>query len=108
MDFACGSWGSSKCSPENFLDFAGSTPDEGAYSPFRCKYIFHVADIVEVNGQTMYPMKEVHFKLVKLVNPLMVMNELSSQSSSASECAQTNSAQAQDFDRNGYKQVLLA
>ncbi|GFV92591.1 hypothetical protein TNCV_1374421 [Trichonephila clavipes] len=35
------------------------------------------------------------------VNPLMVMNELSSQSSSASECAQTNSARAQDFDRNG-------
>ncbi|GFT52850.1 hypothetical protein TNCV_1459751 [Trichonephila clavipes] len=31
----------------------------------------------------------------------MVMNELSSQSSSASECAQTNSARAQDFDRNG-------
>ncbi|GFY17776.1 hypothetical protein TNCV_1075111 [Trichonephila clavipes] len=41
-------------------------------------------------------------------NPLMVMNELSSQSSSASECAQTNSARVQDFDRNGYKRVLLA
>ncbi|GFT73443.1 cat eye syndrome critical region protein 2 homolog [Trichonephila clavipes] len=42
------------------------------------------------------------------LNPLMVMNELSSQSSSASECAQTNSARVQDFDRNGYKRVLLA
>ncbi|GFT26712.1 hypothetical protein TNCV_3605081 [Trichonephila clavipes] len=31
----------------------------------------------------------------------MVMNELSSQLSSASECAQMNSARAQDFDRNG-------
>ncbi|GFY66949.1 NPC intracellular cholesterol transporter 1 [Trichonephila inaurata madagascariensis] len=69
MDFACGSWGSSKCSPENFLDFAGSTPDEGAYSPFRCKYIFHVADIVDVNGQTMYPMKEVHFKCSESPSP---------------------------------------
>ncbi|GFY07951.1 hypothetical protein TNCV_2579831 [Trichonephila clavipes] len=49
-----------------------------------------------------------YFWLYHQLNPLMVMNELSSQSSSASECAQTNSAPAQDFDRNGYKRVLLA
>ncbi|GFS83732.1 NPC1-like intracellular cholesterol transporter 1 [Nephila pilipes] len=69
MDFACGSWGSSKCSAENFLDFAGSTPEEGAYSPFKCKYIFHVANEVEVNGHTIYPMKEPHFKCSESPSP---------------------------------------
>ncbi|GFT82453.1 uncharacterized protein TNCV_3350311 [Trichonephila clavipes] len=36
------------------------------------------------------------------------MNEFSSQSSSASECVQTNSARAQDFDRNGNKTSLAS
>ncbi|GFY70886.1 hypothetical protein TNIN_216861 [Trichonephila inaurata madagascariensis] len=32
----------------------------------------------------------------------MVMNQLSSQSSRASECAQTSSARPQDFDQKGF------
>lgn len=62
MDFGCGSWGSANCSPERWLEFAGSTPDEGAYSPFKANYIFHVKNTVEIDNHTFYPMKEPHFK----------------------------------------------
>ncbi|KAG8178263.1 hypothetical protein JTE90_018810 [Oedothorax gibbosus] len=69
MDFGCGSWGSAKCSPARWLEFAGSTPDEGAYSPFKANYIFHVKNTVEIDNHTLYPMKEPHFKCSESPTP---------------------------------------
>ncbi|KFM77574.1 Niemann-Pick C1 protein, partial [Stegodyphus mimosarum] len=58
MDYGvCGSWGSAHCSPERWTEFMGSTPDEGAYSPFKTHYELHVEDTVYHEGQVFYPMK---------------------------------------------------
>ncbi|KAF8767941.1 NPC intracellular cholesterol transporter 1-like [Argiope bruennichi] len=69
LDFACGYWGSKECSPERWLEFLGSTPYEGGHSPFKCQYILHVEDKVDINGHTFYPMKEPHFKCSEAPRP---------------------------------------
>ncbi|GIY19434.1 NPC intracellular cholesterol transporter 1 [Caerostris extrusa] len=33
LDFACGSWGSKQCSPEHWVEYIGTTPYDGGYSP---------------------------------------------------------------------------
>ncbi|GIX80793.1 NPC intracellular cholesterol transporter 1 [Caerostris darwini] len=69
LDFACGSWGSKQCSPEHWVEYIGATPYDGGYSPFKCNYILHVEDTLEVNGHTIYPMKKSHFKCSEAPRP---------------------------------------
>ncbi|KAF8767939.1 NPC intracellular cholesterol transporter 1 like protein [Argiope bruennichi] len=69
LDFVCGAWGSSQCSPERWLDFMGSTVDEGAHSPFKFRYILHVEDEIEVKGQAVFPIKAPHFRCSEAPNP---------------------------------------
>ncbi|CAL1281505.1 unnamed protein product [Larinioides sclopetarius] len=69
LDFACGSWGGKQCSPERWLEFIGSTPYDGGQSPFKCHYVLHVEDKININGQTFYPMKEPHFKCSEAPRP---------------------------------------
>ncbi|GBN89721.1 NPC1-like intracellular cholesterol transporter 1 [Araneus ventricosus] len=65
LDFVCGVWGSAQCSPERWLEYMGSTVAEGARAPFKTRYILHVEDKVEVNGQLVFPMKAPHFKKLR-------------------------------------------
>ncbi|GBN14844.1 NPC intracellular cholesterol transporter 1 [Araneus ventricosus] len=69
LDFVCGVWGSSQCSPERWLEYMGSTVAEGARAPFKTKYTLHVEDKVEINGQAVFPMKAPHFKCSEVPNP---------------------------------------
>ncbi|XP_054723520.1 NPC intracellular cholesterol transporter 1-like [Uloborus diversus] len=58
MDYGvCGSWGSAQCSPERWTEFMGSTPSEGAYSPFKTNYKLKIESSVDIDGRTYYPMK---------------------------------------------------
>ncbi|XP_054928931.1 NPC1-like intracellular cholesterol transporter 1 [Dermacentor andersoni] len=54
--YMCGKYGSSKCSPQRFLDFLGARPSEGGYSPLKIRYVIAEAP-VKVNGKTLEPFK---------------------------------------------------
>ncbi|XP_071038011.1 NPC intracellular cholesterol transporter 1 isoform X2 [Parasteatoda tepidariorum] len=69
LDFGCGSWGRSGCSPERWTEYMGSTPDEGAYSPFKTIYSIHLEDTVEVDNRTYNPMKAFHTKCSESPGP---------------------------------------
>lgn len=57
MDFVCGSWGAERCSPERWTEYMGSTPAEGAYSPFKTNYILSTENVIHTDdGHTMYAM----------------------------------------------------
>ncbi|XP_075554729.1 NPC intracellular cholesterol transporter 1-like [Dermacentor variabilis] len=54
--YMCGKYGSSKCSPQHFLDFLGARPSEGGHSPLKIRYVIAEAP-VKVNGKTLEPFK---------------------------------------------------
>ncbi|CAN8024731.1 hypothetical protein HPB47_006008 [Ixodes persulcatus] len=61
MKFMCGKYGSSKCSPERFLEFIGSTSSEGGHSPFKTHYVISEAPVT-VSGKQLTPLDRPLYK----------------------------------------------
>ncbi|CAN8007157.1 unnamed protein product, partial [Ixodes pacificus] len=55
MTFMCGKYGASNCSPERFLEFIGSTSDEGGQSPFKTHFLISESPVT-VNGKQLTPL----------------------------------------------------
>lgn len=39
LNFLCGGWGASQCTPQRMFDFMGTDYTQGGYAPFRINYI---------------------------------------------------------------------
>uniref|UniRef100_A0A4D5RLP0 Putative cholesterol transport protein n=1 Tax=Ixodes scapularis TaxID=6945 RepID=A0A4D5RLP0_IXOSC len=61
MKFMCGKYGASDCSPERFLEFIGSTSNEGGQSPFKTHYLISEAPVT-VNGKQLTPLDRPLYK----------------------------------------------
>ncbi|GIY70533.1 NPC intracellular cholesterol transporter 1 [Caerostris darwini] len=57
LDLMCGGWGR-KCTPERWLNFMGSTPEEDGFSPFEIKYHLTSDPHVVIDGEMFSPMNE--------------------------------------------------
>lgn len=57
LDLMCGGWGRD-CTPERWLNFMGSTPDDNGFSPFEIKYHLTNDRHVMVDGKMFLPMNE--------------------------------------------------
>lgn len=58
LDLMCGGWGRD-CTPKRWLNFMGSTADDGGFSPFQINYILTSDEtVVGESGEIFHPMKE--------------------------------------------------
>ncbi|CAN7991909.1 unnamed protein product, partial [Ixodes hexagonus] len=55
LKFMCGKYGVSDCSPERFLEFVGSTSDQGGHFPFKTHYVISEGPVT-VNGKQLTPL----------------------------------------------------
>ncbi|GFU44343.1 NPC intracellular cholesterol transporter 1, partial [Nephila pilipes] len=69
VDFLCGSWGGSHCNPERWMEFMGTTPADGGYSPFKINHVLHVEDKIKIDGHTFFPFKEPTYKCSESPKP---------------------------------------
>lgn len=59
MDVLCGRWGSQKCNGYRWLQFMGTSADNGGYSPFQINFVLTTEDELTLNGsQKIFPMNE--------------------------------------------------
>ena len=57
LDFMCGSHGSANCSGPKWLEFLGTSVDNGGQSPYHINYVFHdTSDEQTINGHRVKPM----------------------------------------------------
>ncbi|XP_015908024.1 NPC intracellular cholesterol transporter 1 isoform X1 [Parasteatoda tepidariorum] len=57
LDLMCGSHGRD-CTPESWLGFMGSTPDDNGFSPFQINYVLTTENHVTIDGKVFTPMNE--------------------------------------------------
>ncbi|XP_054721717.1 NPC intracellular cholesterol transporter 1-like isoform X2 [Uloborus diversus] len=57
LDLMCGGWGRD-CTPQRWLNFMGSTPDNDGFSPFEINYHLSNENHLTIDGETFFPMSE--------------------------------------------------
>lgn len=68
----CGKW-EKDCTPQRWLDFMGSTPENSGFAPFQINYILHNESEVQINGHKFFPMNE---KTTKCSEPSELQEEI--------------------------------
>ncbi|XP_022252090.1 Niemann-Pick C1 protein-like isoform X2 [Limulus polyphemus] len=57
LELMCGIWGS-ECTAQRWLDFMGTTPSAGGFSPFQILFNITEESTINLDGQTFKPMSE--------------------------------------------------